>query len=90
MVKRLAIGVIMSALALIMQLMGNSLSYVVVACAIFFIATGVIEAVKSKSQQEDEEAEEAEEDEEDEEDLYFDREQFRKTVAKDFFKKFQP
>lgn len=87
MVKRLAIGVIMSALALIMQLMGNSLSYVVVACAIFFIATGVIEAVKSKSQQEDEEAEE---DEEDEEDLYFDREQFRKTVAKDFFKKFQP
>lgn len=87
MVKRLAIGVIMSALALIMQLMGNSLSYVVAACAIFFIATGVIEAVKSKSQQEDEEAEEAEEDEED---LYFDREQFRKTVAKDFFKKFQP
>lgn len=87
MVKRLAIGVIMSALALIMQLMGNSLSYVVAACAIFFIATGVIEAVKSKSQQEDEEAEE---DEEDEEDLYFDREQFRKTVAKDFFKKFQP
>lgn len=85
MVKRLAIGVIMSALALIMQLMGNSLSYVVAACAIFFIATGVIEAVKSKSQQEDEEAE----DEEDE-DLYFDREQFRKTVAKDFFKKFQP
>ena len=81
MVKRLAIGVIMSALALIMQLMGNSLSYVVAACAIFFIATGVIEAVKSKSQQEDEE---------DEEDLYFDREQFRKTVAKDFFKKFQP
>lgn len=89
MVKRLAIGVIMSALALIMQLMGNSLSYVVAACAIFFIATGVIEAVKSKSQQEDEEDEEAE-DEEDEEDLYFDREQFRKTVAKDFFKKFQP
>lgn len=87
MVKRLAIGVIMSALALIMQLMGNSLSYVVAACAIFFIATGVIEAVKSKSQQEDEEAEE---DEEDEEDLYFDREQFRKTVAKDYFKKFQP
>lgn len=87
MVKRLAIGVIMSALALIMQLMGNSLSYVVAACAIFFIATGVIEAVKSKSQQEDEEDEEAEEDEED---LYFDREQFRKTVAKDFFKKFQP
>lgn len=87
MVKRLAIGVIMSALALIMQLMVNSLSYVVAACAIFFIATGVIEAVKSKSQQEDEEAEE---DEEDEEDLYFDREQFRKTVAKDFFKKFQP
>ena len=85
MVKRLAIGVIMSALALIMQLMGNSLSYVVAVCAIFFIATGVIEAVKSKSQQEDEEAE----DEEDE-DLYFDREQFRKTVAKDFFKKFQP
>lgn len=85
MVKRLAIGVIMSALALIMQLMGNSLSYVVAACAIFFIATGVIEAVKSKSQQEDEEAE----DEEDE-DLYFDREQFRKTVAKNFFKKFQP
>lgn len=93
----LVLGFTLALMALIMQLWGNSLSYVIGFCSVFFIATGLFKAFKSVSRREDLEEEEeeatAEETEEAEEEEYakgFDRNRFRNKVVEEFLENYRP
>ena len=94
----LVLGFTLALMALIMQLWGNSLSYVIGFCSVFFIATGLFKAFKSVSRREDLEEEEeeaaAEETEEaEEEEEYakgFDRNRFRNKVVEEFLENYRP
>lgn len=89
----LVLGFTLALMALIMQLWGNSLSYVIGFCSVFFIATGLFKAFKSVSRREDLEEEEAEEAEEAEEEEYvkgFDRNRFRNKVVEEFLENYRP
>ena len=93
----LVLGFTLALMALIMQLWGNSLSYVIGFCSVFFIATGLFKAFKSVSRREDleeeEEEEGAEETEEAEEEEYakgFDRNRFRNKVVEEFLENYRP
>lgn len=92
----LVLGFTLALMALIMQLWGNSLSYVIGFCSVLFIATGLFKAFKSVSRREDleeEEEEAAEETEEAEEEEYakgFDRNRFRNKVVEEFLENYRP
>lgn len=90
----LVLGFTLALMALIMQLWGNSLSYVIGFCSVFFIATGLFKAFKSVSRREDlEEEAAAEETEEAEEEEYakgFDRNRFRNKVVEEFLENYRP
>ena len=95
----LVLGFTLALMALIMQLWGNSLSYVIGFCSVFFIATGLFKAFKSVSRREDleeeeeeaaEETEEAEEAEEEEYAKGFDRNRFRNKVVEEFLENYRP
>lgn len=87
----LVLGFTLALMALIMQLRGNSLSYVIGFCSVFFIVTGLFKAFKSVSRREDLEEEEAEEAEEVEKDVKgFDRNRFRNKVMEEFLENYRP
>lgn len=94
----LVLGLALALMALIMQLRGNSLSYVIEFCSMFFIATGLFKAFKSVSIREDlneedtqRDSTEEQTDEEVAEDVKgFNRNSFRNKVLEEFLENYRP